>query len=37
MNRKSLENKRLGLLVLPILFGAIMVVLLQTKVVHAVF
>ena len=37
MNRKSLENERLGLLVLPILFGAIMVVLLQTKVVHAVF
>lgn len=37
MNRKSLENERLGLLVLPILFGAIMVVLLQTKVVHGVF
>ena len=37
MNRKSVENNRIALVVLPILFGAIMVVLLQTKVIHLIF
>lgn len=37
MNRKSVEYERFGLVVLPILFGAIMIVLLQSKVIHAIF
>lgn len=37
MNRKIVSNDRYGVVLLPVFFGAIMIVLLQTRVVHAVF
>lgn len=37
MNRELIRKDRYSLILLPVFFGAIMIVLLQTKVVHAIF